>query len=335
MTIFPDYQEEFRRLARERAERPVSRKTSSIGRHLARPRAMLAIGLPVAVAVVVAATILASLGGRQAPLSGGQHASLGAQPIWLKRLRARFSVLPSRGSFVPTAIAHTLRGWGADRSEIDLAFAHRIDIRGGGLWVLPGQRNTCIVLARSGRPNRSNCLSTTTVERAGIHLSTSRETPYQPSNATVQIAGLVPDGTVAVLIYRTNGPVLSAAVQHNAFSASTQTQITSTLAIRNRPPFPRNAAGQTYGSTTVPATHDGRARRVGTQPDLVLVTGPSIHGPRLVTGFVRRTQLNAHICAHPKTPKQAIRCDHHNRPHTIPILAINGKTVIGTFQNGS
>lgn len=336
MTIFPAYEQELRRLARTTtgAAAPTQSRRR---RRLARPAAALAVGLPIAVAVAVAAVLLVSLGGRHPGHSTfGQEAG-GARPVWLKRFVSHFSALHAEGSFLPRRLESTLRALGTP--PLDTRYGQRLAVGGGALWVFPGPSATCIVLVTSTKVAGAHCSPTATVQTAGIELRSGPSgNPYrassQHSSWQTRIVGLVPNGTAPILVSRTSGPVLTVRVQHNTFSATTQGRVSSARLIRNQPPFPRNAAGQTYGSSAGPTGHNGRAVRVGAQPDLILVTGRSTHGKRFVTGFVRRTQLDAHSCGDVKTPKQALRCNRRNRPTRIPILAINGTTVIGTFPIG-
>jgi hypothetical protein len=124
---------------------------------------------------------------------------------------------------------------------------------------------------------------------------------------------------------------VTAPVTDSVFVIKTTARITSTRHIRGRPPFPTNAAGETFGSAG-----GGRAGRVrpGDIPDLITASGRSLDGGRPVTGFVRRAQLDAHSCTHVTTPKQAVHCSQHERARTIPLVAIDGRTVIGHFTTG-
>ena len=95
------------------------------------------------------------------------------------------------------------------------------------------------------------------------------------------------------------------------------------------PGFATNAAGETYGSASgvLPAQ----------EPDLIAARGRGLHGNQHVSGYVRKTQLEADSCANVATPRAAVRCTktHRHLHRTIPIYTKNGTTIIGAFTVGA
>lgn len=90
----------------------------------------------------------------------------------------------------------------------------------------------------------------------------------------------------------------------------------------SREDYPRNAAGQTFGS-------GAQARTPAYAPDLILSLGA-----RNERGYVRRTDLEGE---QPRTPAQAIALTERRRregPTNIPLYAEDGETVIGSFLLG-
>jgi hypothetical protein len=332
MTIFPQYEEQLRELAR----RESGLAPSGARGRLTRRRGALAIGLPVAVAVAVAGLVIVLGGHRRVPMPAAGP----PRPAWLTRLATHFSILRGPTTTPPAAIAQRFRSLEADDVSSNLALTHRIRLPQGTLWVLPGRDMICIVLAVPGRVGPElggDCAGTqgavthgTEIFVGGLRNPAAPPGPGNPLRAT--IGGLVPDGTLSVLISRSTAPTVSAAVTDNAFAARTTARITSTRNIRGRPPFPTNAAGETFGSAG--GARAGRVR-TGDIPDLIIASGRSLDGVGRVTGFVRRAQLDAHSCANVRTPKQAVHCSQHAKPTTIPIVAINGRTVIGRFRIGN
>ena len=88
------------------------------------------------------------------------------------------------------------------------------------------------------------------------------------------------------------------------------------------PTYPRNERGQTYGS----ALH---ATSPNTEPDLIQAVG--VGG---IVGYVRKVDLEE---PSPRTPDEALARQRSGtrRARTIPLYAVNGKTVIGLFRIGA
>jgi hypothetical protein len=89
--------------------------------------------------------------------------------------------------------------------------------------------------------------------------------------------------------------------------------------------FATNANGETYGSSanTTPAD----------EPDLISASGKNAAG-NIVYGYVRKTDLDSASGANVTTPAQAAAYDAWSRtagPIRIPLYAVNGTTVIGSF----
>ncbi len=89
------------------------------------------------------------------------------------------------------------------------------------------------------------------------------------------------------------------------------------------PIYPKSQHGQTYGS-------DSRAATPAEEPQLIAATGKTTSG-KIISGYVRRWQLNQGSCGNVKTPAAALRCQSHERSRQIPLLARNGTTVLGHF----
>ncbi|MEN6389826.1 MAG: hypothetical protein ABFD04_05370 [Syntrophomonas sp.] len=86
--------------------------------------------------------------------------------------------------------------------------------------------------------------------------------------------------------------------------------------------FPKNEAGQTYGSE-IDANCPENA------PDLIAAVG--VDG---TLGYVKSTDLNGPL---PKTPEEAIAITKKNLAdieRKIPLYAVDGKTVVGSFNIG-
>ncbi|MEW5952827.1 MAG: peptidase M56 BlaR1 [Bacillota bacterium] len=97
--------------------------------------------------------------------------------------------------------------------------------------------------------------------------------------------------------------------------------IATTLSNQSQEPAPvyqKNENGQTYGSALY-------ATSIDTEPDLI-----SAEGEDGIRGYVRSEDLNG---VQPKTPEEALaqmrKADSVNK---IPLYAVDGKTVIGTFK---
>ena len=91
------------------------------------------------------------------------------------------------------------------------------------------------------------------------------------------------------------------------------------------PAFPRNDAGQTYGSCAdvLPAKY----------PDLVAVIGRGA-GDELVEGYVLAAELREASGDNVRNPEEAIawmRAQEHRPPATLAVYARDGTTVIGSF----
>lgn len=88
--------------------------------------------------------------------------------------------------------------------------------------------------------------------------------------------------------------------------------------------FPTNANGQTYGSAAGVAPSQ--------QPDLIEADGSDAAGND-VTGYVRRSQLDAATGANVTSPQAAVAWTqaHAGESTTIPLYTQDGLTVIGTF----
>jgi hypothetical protein len=87
------------------------------------------------------------------------------------------------------------------------------------------------------------------------------------------------------------------------------------------PPYPRNASGQTYGSALC-------ASSPSTESDLIKAEG--VGG---IVGYVRKVDLEEPMA---KTPEEALarQRSRAGKARTIPLYAVNGKTVIGIFRVG-
>jgi len=85
------------------------------------------------------------------------------------------------------------------------------------------------------------------------------------------------------------------------------------------PVYQKNENGQTYGSSAY-------ATSIETEPDLILAKG--VDG---TTGYVRSVDLNGVI---PKTPEEAVELMRKRSKgvREINLYAVDGKTVIGTFE---
>jgi len=81
--------------------------------------------------------------------------------------------------------------------------------------------------------------------------------------------------------------------------------------------YPKNENGQTYGSSMY-------ATSIDTMPDLIKARG--VDG---TSGYIRREDFNG---VQPKTPKEALELQRTAPSiRKIPLYAVDGKTVIGTF----
>ena len=111
-------------------------------------------------------------------------------------------------------------------------------------------------------------------------------------------------------------------------AAASVVSFTNTSTNRSQAPvhvFPRNANGQTYG----PEVPRPGLATPGTEPDLILAIG--VDG---TTGYVKRTDDEG---PQPKNPQEAVALDKYNLAHPtreIPLYAVDGKTVIGSFVIG-
>ena len=82
--------------------------------------------------------------------------------------------------------------------------------------------------------------------------------------------------------------------------------------------YPVNENGQTYGSASY-------ATSLETEPDLILATGVGS-----TIGYVQSEDLNG---VQPKTPEEALELMRKApSARKIPLYAVDGKTVIGTFE---
>ncbi|MTI85913.1 MAG: hypothetical protein FH756_18960 [Firmicutes bacterium] len=86
------------------------------------------------------------------------------------------------------------------------------------------------------------------------------------------------------------------------------------------PVYPTNEYGQTYGPESLATSQD-------TKPDLIMAVG--VDGTE---GYVLNEDLNPEL---PKTPEEALAQERkYPNGRTIPLYAVDGKTVIGKFHIG-
>lgn len=96
--------------------------------------------------------------------------------------------------------------------------------------------------------------------------------------------------------------------------------IANTLSNQSEAPvYQKNENGQTYGSAA-------NATSIETEPDLILAEG--VDG---TIGYVRSVDLNGVM---PKTPEEAVELMSKRTEgvREIKLYAVDGKTVIGTFE---
>jgi hypothetical protein len=87
--------------------------------------------------------------------------------------------------------------------------------------------------------------------------------------------------------------------------------------------YPVNVHGMTYGSLAVASTHGGKA------PDLIAASGLDNTGAH-VDGYFKHADMP--VQAEPKNPADAAALMAKAVPaKTIPLYAVDGTTVIGTF----
>ena len=91
------------------------------------------------------------------------------------------------------------------------------------------------------------------------------------------------------------------------------------------PAFPKNDAGQTYGSCAdvLPAEY----------PDLVAVIGRG-PGNDLIAGYVLASELREASGDNVRNPEEALawmRAQEHRPPATLVVYARDGTTAIGSF----
>lgn len=87
--------------------------------------------------------------------------------------------------------------------------------------------------------------------------------------------------------------------------------------------YPVNSYGMTFGSLADASTHGGKA------PDLIAASGLDLTGAR-VNGYLKHTDMP--VQANPKNPADAAALMATAIPaKTVPLYAIDGTTVIGTF----
>ncbi|KYP82070.1 hypothetical protein [Ferroacidibacillus organovorans] len=98
----------------------------------------------------------------------------------------------------------------------------------------------------------------------------------------------------------------------------------NSLPIVHKIDFPKNQNGQTYGS-------DMYSTSLATEPDLILTQGVDANGHPII-GYVLKQD---EFLPMPKTPAEAVAMDRKpGSVRKIPLYAVNGKTVIGTFSIG-
>lgn len=83
------------------------------------------------------------------------------------------------------------------------------------------------------------------------------------------------------------------------------------------PPYPVNANGQTYGSALAAVSPE-------TEPDLIEAIAADG-----TEGYVRADDLTP---PQPANPSEAARRNGAGKGRIIPLYAVDGKTVIGTFR---
>jgi len=84
------------------------------------------------------------------------------------------------------------------------------------------------------------------------------------------------------------------------------------------PVFPKNANGQTYGSSALVNSPDQ-------EPDLISAVG--VNGTE---GYVRSEDLNGKL---PNTPEEAVAYNRKLKTERlIPLYDVDGKTIIGEFK---
>jgi hypothetical protein len=111
-----------------------------------------------------------------------------------------------------------------------------------------------------------------------------------------------------------------------ASSTTSSERLNLTTMSGSTPTYPKNAAGETYGSAAgvVPSQ----------EPELIEAVGISNSGDGYVTGYVRKSDLDADTGANVQNPQEAAAWtrSHVNGPaQTIGLYAQNGTTIIGHF----
>jgi hypothetical protein len=250
MTIFPDYEQQLRELAAsdrtDNTDAPQPATSRSRGGWRVPSRAV-AVGLPVLVAIAVAAVFTLGLAGHHSNPVATRHlvpVTRAPEPAWLRPIARHFSVLNTPAMPPPAVVAKLFRATDSSLTQADMAQTRRVVTPAGTLWIVPSAKTICIALvegASAQSPAGAGCATTASIERNGTDLRMGglldpHRAPGQSNPLRVSIAGLVPDGTVKVLVYRTSGPVITAPVQNNVFAARTAPRITSTRHIKDRPP---------------------------------------------------------------------------------------------------
>jgi hypothetical protein len=249
MTIFPDLEQQLRELAAgdrtdyTHAPQPATSRMRGWWRV---PSRVVAVGLPVLVAVAVAAVFALGLAGHDRNPIATRHlvpVPRAPNPAWLRPIARHFSVLNTPPMPPSAAVAKLFRETDSGLSRADFDQARRVVTPAGTFWILPSVKRICIALVESAStqsPAGTSCTTTASTERNGTDLRIGglvdpHRAPGVNNPLLVAIAGLVPDGTVKVLVYRTSGPVITAPVHNNVFAARTAPRITSTRHIKHRP----------------------------------------------------------------------------------------------------
>lgn len=136
---------------------------------------------------------------------------------------------------------------------------------------------------------------------------------------TLALAGCVTAVVADAAIFGGNEQV------HSVSRAPTG-QSTGSTSESNVSPYPANAAGETYGSAADAATSQE-------EPDLIQAVGATNTG-NIVTGYVRKSELNAATGADVRTPAEAVSYSSartHDGATTIPLYTEDGQTIIGHF----
>lgn len=109
-----------------------------------------------------------------------------------------------------------------------------------------------------------------------------------------------------------------------SFAKALFTPHPNSLPIAHTMDFPKNQSGQTYGS-------DIYSTSLATEPDLILTQGEDANGHPII-GYVLKRDV---FLPMPKTPEEAVAMNRKpGSIRNIPLYAVDGKTVIGTFSIG-